>query len=63
LRGDHLVDEVTENTDKTENRSQKTEKRLDEVVKEEVKGKESEDVKDGQGKRAARSKRKKQGFE
>jgi hypothetical protein len=63
LGGDHLVDEVTENADKTENRSRKTGKRLDEVVEGEVEGRESEDVEDGQGKRAARSKRKKQGFE
>lgn len=63
LGGNPRVDEITENANKTDNRSRKTRKRLDGVVEGEVEDREYEDVEDGHGRRAARSKRKEQGFE
>lgn len=63
LGGNRRVDEVTENVDKTESRSRKTRKRLDELVEGEVEDRAYKDAEDGHGKRPARSKRKKLGSE
>jgi hypothetical protein len=63
LWGNRRVDEVTENVDKTESRSRKTKKRLDGLVEGEVEDRAYKDAEYGHGKRPARSKRKKLGFE
>jgi len=62
LGGNRRVDEVTENVDKTESRSRKKIKRLDELVGE-VEDRAYKNAEDGHGKRPARSKRKKLGSE
>ena len=63
LGGNRRVDEVTENVDKTESRSRKTKKRLDRLIEGEVEDMAYKDAEDGHGKRPAKSKRKKLGFE